>query len=122
MSFGPEVKAAIVRELEQGERARNAGNEAQARVCARRAVGIALRAFWDEDASYTPSVIPLLQRLQETKSLPQSLRNVAEHFLMRVTPEFRLPVDVDLLAEARWLVEELERLKSAEAANENQTD
>ncbi|MCX8024191.1 MAG: hypothetical protein N3A60_03195 [Thermanaerothrix sp.] len=118
MGFTPEVKAAITRELEQGERARSAGNEGQARVCARRAVGIALRAFWDEDASHTPSVIPLLQRLQETKSLPQALREIAGHFLIRVTPEFRLPVDVDLLAEARWLVNELERIKSAEDNDE----
>lgn len=122
MSFPPEVKAAIIRELEQGERARGAGNEGQARVCARRAVGIALRAFWDEDVSHTPSVIPLLQRLQETETLPQALREVAGHFLMRVTPEFRLPLDVDLLAEARWLVNELERLKFVEATDENQAD
>ncbi|WP_322805411.1 hypothetical protein [Thermanaerothrix sp.] len=121
MSFPPEVKAAIARELEQGERARRAGNEGQARVCARRAVGIALRAFWDENDLHTPSVIPLLQRLQEAEALPQALREVAGHFLMRVTPEFILPLDIDLLAEARWLIDELERLKSTEAADEDQT-
>lgn len=120
MSFTREVKAAIGRELEQGERARSTGNEGQARVCARRAVGIALRAFWDEGVSTTPSVIPLLQRLQATVSLPQALREVAGHFLMRVTPEFNLPLEVDLLAEARWLIDELERIKSMEATDENQ--
>jgi hypothetical protein len=81
-----------------------------------------LRAFWDENDLHTPSVIPLLQRLQEAEALPQALREVAGHFLMRVTPEFILPLDIDLLAEARWLIDELERLKSTEAADENQTD
>jgi hypothetical protein len=32
---------------------------------------------------------------------------VAGHFLIRITPEHELPVEVDLIAKARWLKTEL---------------
>lgn len=123
MTFTPSLRAAIEQELAQAEKARRAGNEGLARVCARRAVGLALRAFWDKDEqTQSSSVIPLFERLRESKALPEALRQAADHFLMRVTPEFRLPVDVDLVAEARWLIAELERLHTTESTDENQTD
>ncbi|WP_299024579.1 hypothetical protein [uncultured Thermanaerothrix sp.] len=120
MIFTPSLRAAIEQELAQAERARQAGNEGQARVCARRAVGLALQAFWDKDEqTESSSVIRLFERLRESETLPEALRQAADHFLMRVTPEFRLPVDVDLVAEARWLITELERLHTTESTDEN---
>lgn len=121
MAFTPSTRAAIERELAQAEKARQAGNEGRARVCARRAVGLALRAFWDkDDLPQSSSVIPLLERLREDPTLPEALRHTANHFLIRVTPDFRLPIEADLLAEARWLITELERLQK-ESTDENQT-
>ena len=96
----------IESELEQAERARLAGNEGRARVCARRAAGIAARGFLSrhgirlKDASaYTA-----LQALAEFPGLAPDLRMAALHLITRLTEEFTLPMDADLIADARKLI------------------
>ncbi len=85
-----------------GEAARLRGNEGQARVCARRAAGIAIREYLRPPGASVPPV----QRLRSAKpaqddpELSRSSGNV-EHLTMRVTQDFKLPVEADLLAEAR---------------------
>jgi len=115
MPFSPALRNAIEEELKHAEQARSLGLEGRARVCARRAAGLALRAFWGmEDESGNTSVIPLLQRLRNAQDMPEPMRRVAEHLLARVTPEFTLPFQADLIAETRWLIDELENLKRTE--------
>lgn len=96
-------------ELERAESARAANNEGMARVCARRAAGLAVGAYFRRRGipSPGPSAYDSLRRLATLPDIPEPVRQVAEHFLVRVTPEHALPVQADLIAEARWLAAQL---------------
>ena len=107
-----EAQAKIEAELAQAGRARAAGNEGMARVCARRAAGIAVRAFFLAHGQpvRSTSAVDLLEQLRLDRALPQEVRSVAEHLLQRVTPDYQLPIPADLLAETAWLVAILQDL------------
>lgn len=102
-------KTAFDQELQQAEAARASGNEGKARVCARRAAGIAIREFYSQiGIPFSPhSAYQNLHYLQTYPGTSQQVREVAGHFLERVTPDHELPVEADLIAEARWLAFEL---------------
>lgn len=102
-------QAQITAEFEKAEQARARGNEGQARVCARRAAGIAVREHLTRQGIHPPSVsaYDLLNQLKEDSALAPHLKQIADHLTLRVTEEFKLPVKVDLLAEAREFCEEL---------------
>ena len=95
----------IAQEFERAAQARANGNEGQARVCARRAAGIAIRDYYTRKATPLPSrsAHDLLNLIKEQTLLPPDLKLVADHLTLRVTEEFKLPVDADLLAEAKSL-------------------
>jgi hypothetical protein len=96
-------------ELEKADIARRAGNEGQARVCARRAAGKAARDFLARQGVElrNTSAYTALQILAEFPGLAPDLRTAARHLTIRVTGAFTLPVDVDLIADAHKLVGEL---------------
>jgi len=96
----------IKAELENAERARLAGNEGRARVCARRAAGIAARNFLALHALRLRdrSAYTALQALAEFPGLDPYLRIATLHLVTRLTDEFTLPVDADLIADARKLI------------------
>lgn len=96
-------------ELLQAEGARAAGNEGKARVCARRAAGIAIAAHFSRRGSTLPgaSAYNHLRYLSEYSPLPEEVRQVALHFLVRTNPDHSLPIEVDLIEEARWLADKL---------------
>jgi len=102
-------KAQVQIEFERAEAARARGNEGQARVCARRAAGVASREYYTRrgQAVRTSSAYDLLQLLAEEPYLSLDLKQAAAYLTLRVTEEFKLPVDVDLLAEARKLCDGL---------------
>jgi len=93
----------IQAEFKRAEQARQRHNEGQARVCARRAAGIAVREYLSRRGIRPPSnsAYDLLNRVKDDPELPSDLRRSADHLTVRVTEEFKLPVDVDLVAEAR---------------------
>ncbi|MCK6539240.1 MAG: hypothetical protein L6Q26_04205 [Anaerolineales bacterium] len=99
----------IRKEFAQAERARARGNEGQARVCARRAAGIAVREYLERKGirPRSTSAYDLLNLLKDDPLLSPDLRLIADHLTLRVTEEFKLPVDADLVAEARTLCDEL---------------
>jgi len=101
-SFEMEIES----ELENAERARQAGNEGRARVCARRAAGIAARDFLARQGIRLRdrSALTALRSLAEFPGLAPDLRTCALHLVTRVTEEFTLPVDADLIADARQLI------------------
>jgi hypothetical protein len=101
-STPPEIAA----ELEKAELARRLGNEGRARVCARRAAGAAARAFLARhDVPYrNTSAYAALQTLAEFPGLAPELRLAAEHLTTRLTPAFTLPMEADLIADARKLI------------------
>ena len=102
-------KVEIQIELERAAQARARGNEGQARVCARRAAGIAIREYLTRQAIRPPSTsaYDLLNLIKDDPRLSPDLKRIADHLTLRVTEEFKLPVDADLIAEARTFCEGL---------------
>ena len=104
-------QAEINAEFEKAEQARARGNEGQARVCARRAAGIAVREYLTRRGIRPPSIsaYDLLSMLRDDPQLAQrpNLQRIADHLTVRVTEEFKLPVNADLVAEARIFCQEL---------------
>ena len=98
-------KEKIQNEFKRAESARARNNEGQARVCARRAAGIAIREYYARrgQSIRTPSAYDLLQLVREESHLSPDLKQAATYLTLRVTEEFKLPIDVDLLDEARKL-------------------
>lgn len=99
------MKSQIETEFERATQARAKNNEGQARVCARRAAGIAIRDYLTRRGTHIPSssAYDLLNLIKEDAPLPPDLKLVADHLTLRVTEEFKLPVEADLVAEARLL-------------------
>ena len=104
-------QAQVNAEFEKAEQARANGNEGQARVCARRAAGIVIREYLTRQGIRPPSVsaYDLLNLVKEDPRLPGDLKLIATHLTLRVTEEFKLPVNADLIAEARTFCESLLR-------------
>ena len=102
-------KAKLEQEFARAAEARARGNEAQARVCARRAAGIAAREFYARRGQpvRTPSAYDLLQNIADEAKLSPEIKQAAVYLTMRVTEQFTLPVDVDLVDQARKLTDGL---------------
>ena len=107
-----DLKTQLSKEFEKAQQARINKNEGQARVCARRAAGIAIREYLTRNGTRIPSMsaYDLLNLLKEDALLPPDLKLVTDHLIMRVTEDFELPVQADLIAEARvlcdWLLDQ----------------
>ncbi|MGE5374853.1 MAG: hypothetical protein ACM3XO_07320 [Bacteroidota bacterium] len=101
----------IQAEFEKASQARQRNNEGQARVCARRAAGIAIREYFARRGIHpaSTSAYDLLNLIREDPLLPADLKSIAGHLTVRVTEDFKLPVDVDLVAEAKDFCERLLR-------------
>lgn len=100
-----DLQTQIKIEFDRAEQARAKGNEGQARVCARRAAGIVIREYFTRRGTHIPSTsaYDLLNLLKDDPLLPSDLKMVADHLTVRVTEEFKLPIQADLIAEARLL-------------------
>ncbi|MBA4400075.1 MAG: hypothetical protein C0396_09475 [Anaerolinea sp.] len=105
--FDLTIQNAINLELNRAETARSSANEGMARVCARRAAGIAIRALFTAagEAILDPSAYVLLARLQALESTPAEIKTIAGNLLTRVNPDYTLPSQTDLIAQARILIE-----------------
>jgi hypothetical protein len=106
-----ELHSEIENELARAEQARKDGLEGRARVCARRAAGIVLRAYFQSHQVPKThfTVYDLLQRLRDEPRTAPELRRIAILLLTRVNEDFQLPVEGDLIAETRQLVLILEK-------------
>jgi hypothetical protein len=105
----PSWKERFRQEIERAGECRANGNEGQARVCARRAAGIAIREYSRQRGLETPSpsAIDLLNGLADLPGVPVSARQSARYLTLRVDEQFALPAEVDLIHEARSLCEQL---------------
>ena len=104
----------VQKELEQGEIARQQGNQGRARVCARRAASWAAKEFlarkgieFDRASGYA-----YLAYLRGSDLVGDDIKTVAEHMTMSLAKdspeeESYWPLEADLLEEARWLFEKL---------------
>jgi hypothetical protein len=92
-------------EIDQAEKARSEGNEGRARVCARRGVGIVLGEYFRRHQ------IPFegtsaYERIRFFENMPEASSELLEmllHFLVRVNPDYTLPVKANLIAEAQQI-------------------
>ena len=103
-------------ELKRAEQARALGKEGQARVCARRAAGIAAHDYYERrgEPIRTSSAYDLLKMLVEDSALSVDLRQSAALFTLRVDNEFKLPPDIDLIIEAKKLCGKLMKLNTSD--------
>lgn len=97
------------RELEAGYASRASGFEGKARVCARRALGIVIEEYFRRRDLPTPgtSIQERIAALIDLDVLPYQMREVIDHFLVKVDEGYNLPIDSDLLAESAWLAYQL---------------
>ncbi len=107
--------AASAVELERAEQARAAGLEGRARVCARRAAGWAIRAYYQrragaEAAGWGGDALAQLKRLSADADVPDGPRQAARRLTTVVDFAHELPFAEDPLADARSLVEFASRL------------
>ncbi|HWQ04186.1 MAG TPA: hypothetical protein VN452_02405 [Longilinea sp.] len=102
-----EKRRKIESELAMAQQARTDGMEGKARVCARRAVGIALRGYYSQRQPQTANsnVVDLIQAFGERPGLPQNLRVICSHLVTRVDPDYQLPTSMDLLSDAKILID-----------------
>jgi hypothetical protein len=96
-------------EIEHAISARKDRNEGMARVCARRAAGIIISEYLIR-RGYTNLKNSTVDRMSIFITLPdvdKHYQDIANHFLLRVNTDHNLPVDVDLISDAQWLVKNL---------------
>jgi HEPN domain-containing protein len=100
-------EAKIQRELEAARLAREAGKEGQARVCARRAAGLAAQAYLTRHGQPAggPSALQALGELAAAPYAPERARLAAARLTERVNAAFSLPAGIDLIEEAQLLLE-----------------
>lgn len=98
-------KSEYQKEISQAEVARSEGNEGKARVCARRAAGVVIGEYFRRHGiqGSGASAYDRLRILTELVDISPKIREVADHFILRINPDHTLPIDVDLIAETRWL-------------------
>ena len=99
-------KITFEHELTTAATARAHGNEGMARVCARRAAGAAAGEYLRRNNLPNPNTAyDRLRWLAGDPSISPTLQELAGRFLVRITPEHELPVQADLLADARRLAD-----------------
>ena len=103
-------KSKIAVELELAEKNQREGFEGRARVCARRAAGIAILDYFNR--RHLPAAglntLGLIQAFKDLPEISPEMRRSAGVLLLRVNEAHQLPENIDLIAVARWLVQELE--------------
>jgi len=107
MSINEGWKTNFINELETAKVAREAGNEGKARVCARRAAGIAIGEYLYQKKLPTtgPSAYDRLVYIATLPGLSARVRRISEHLTLRVNEDFKLPIKADLISECYELVE-----------------
>jgi hypothetical protein len=105
MIEGPAWEIFFQAEITQAKNARSKGNEGMARVCARRAVGIVLGEYFRRNRIPldSPSAYDRLRYIEKMPNISGELMTKFQHFLVRVDFNQRLPVDIDLIAEAQQI-------------------
>jgi len=105
MTDQPDWKPEYEREIRRGIAARDEGNEGMARVCARRAAGVLVRAHFNRGGRKPNgmNVLNLLRALRDSDDGPENVRELAGHFILQITEDHVLPGDIDLIDGAERL-------------------
>lgn len=102
------IEARVEQELALAHQARREGKEGKARVCARRAAGWAVSAYYERRTGKKApgSALSLLNWLQLDESVAEEIRSRAMRLTVRVTPSHDLPFDEDPLEDAQRIAAE----------------
>jgi hypothetical protein len=98
----------VQKELLLAKQSRMEGNEGRARVCARRAAGAAAHAYLirqdpkDLERNAIQSLLELLDH-----QIPERVRSALNWLVTRVNEEHNLPGNVDLIEEAKVVIQYL---------------
>jgi len=105
----PDWRRRFAREMQMADKARAEGNEGKARVCARRAAGIVAEEYMKRGGVSTPGMnaYERVKLLGAWPDMPEGVDDVVQHMTTRVNENYELPVEADLVAEARWLARTL---------------
>ena len=92
--------------MEAGRRAQAAGHAGRARVCARRAAGLGIKAWYQRHGAeaWTGDAMKQLQGLQAEPGAPAEVRAAAQRLTTRVDFDHQLPFDDDPLADAEIIL------------------
>jgi hypothetical protein len=92
-------------EIDRALQARLNGNEGMARVCARRAAGIIIGEYLLRLGltDLPHSSYDRISIFYDLPNIKKQWKDISGHFLLKVNPDHKLPVDVDLISEAMWL-------------------
>jgi len=101
-----EIEGRIEAEMRAAEAAWGAGNPGRARVCARRAAGLAIRAWYQrrEGAGWGGDAMKQLVRLRADPAAPGPVRQAAARLTTQVDRQHQLPFDERPIEDARRIV------------------
>lgn len=91
-------------ELNNAFKAREAGFEGKARVCARRAAG---KVFLASGLSSTPTLAGIRQALTAHK-LPEDVTSICANLMLSVDQNHNLNIGSDLLEDVKYLIHKLQ--------------
>jgi hypothetical protein len=96
----------ISAELAAGRHAQQSGNPGRARVCARRAAGLGIKAWYQRrgDSRWRGDAMRQLARLRGDPVTPAPVRAAAERLTTKVDLDHQLPFDDDPLADAELIL------------------
>jgi hypothetical protein len=102
-------KIQIQEELLLAKQSRKEGNEGRARVCARRAAGAAVQAYFGKqgNSSQPENALRSLLSLSNTQNIPDRIQLAVERLTQRVNDDHQLPPEIDLIKEAKLLIQYL---------------
>lgn len=113
-SLPEDMHIKILAELQRGEASKSEGNHGMARVCARRAVGWAAMAYYhqNENSPAASSAFEAIRLMIDDGRIDSQIRNKLVHFVQRKQKDSTggdsyWPLDVDLIVEARRVIEQL---------------
>lgn len=101
--------AAIERELATAEAARKEANEGKARVCARRAVGLAVQGWLARhpDRSWRGDAMEYLRQIRQDATFPASISEAAERLTTAVPKQNQAPFTSDPVGDAKLIIAHL---------------
>jgi hypothetical protein len=102
----PGLEARIAAELNAAEQALAEDNPGRARVCARRAAGLAIRAWYQrrESPAWSGDAMTQLVRLRADTDVPGPIRQAAVRLTTKVDEEHKLPFEDDPVQDAERIV------------------
>jgi hypothetical protein len=102
-----EVQGSIDKEFARAREAHAAGNDGKARVCARRAAGLAI-SFWLErhrEKGWGLDNMNQLQAAAQEAGIPDAVRGAAVRLTTKITEKLTAPFSADPVADGGILVD-----------------